>query len=148
MTKQENDIYYTCSLIDFIGRETKNERSLVVDVLGESLIEKIFSFADVYHCENINKIVDEFVEMSGLEQGNFDNVDDCLYNIPSYWKIGKVYQRLISKIISEQNLTDDNVPSLIFKVFSSEISDGIQNYNCAWYYSTPDDIYYTYLEEN
>lgn len=147
MTRQENNIYYTCSLIELVGRETKNERSVVVSTFGEAIIEKIFSLADVYHCENIHKIVDEFVEISGLKEGAFDNVGECLYRVPSYWNIGKVYQRLISNIILNQNLTDTDVPSVISTIFSSKISDGIQNYNCAWYYSTPDELYYTYLEE-
>ena len=30
-----NDLFYTCSLIDYIARKTKNRRKDIVDALGE-----------------------------------------------------------------------------------------------------------------
>ena len=32
-----NDLFYTCSLIDYIARKTKNRRKDIVDALGEDL---------------------------------------------------------------------------------------------------------------
>lgn len=34
MQKNDNDLFYTCSLIEYIGRQTKNRRVDVVDKLG------------------------------------------------------------------------------------------------------------------
>lgn len=52
---KDNSLFYTCSLIEFIGREQKIERREVVDRLGQETIEHIFDFADVLHCEPIKK---------------------------------------------------------------------------------------------
>ena len=38
---KDNDLFYTCSLIDYIARKTKNVRSYVVNQLGKKQIEKI-----------------------------------------------------------------------------------------------------------
>ena len=50
--KKDNDLFFTCSLIDYIGRKTKNPRALVVNVLGKRRLEKIYELADVYHSES------------------------------------------------------------------------------------------------
>ena len=40
--KKDNDLFFTCSLIDYIGRKTKNPRALVVNALGKRRLEKIY----------------------------------------------------------------------------------------------------------
>lgn len=37
---KENDLFFTCSLIEYIARKTKNKRSDTVDCLGRTAIEK------------------------------------------------------------------------------------------------------------
>ncbi len=54
--QQQNDLFYTCSLIEYIGRMTKNPRRVVVEALGEKELKHIYDLADVYHCENIEKV--------------------------------------------------------------------------------------------
>ena len=38
--KKENDLFFTCSLIDYIARKTKNERSATVDSWAGPLLRK------------------------------------------------------------------------------------------------------------
>jgi hypothetical protein len=68
---------------------------VVVDALGHQRLQHIFDLADVYHCDNIDRVSDDFIRECQLPSGNFDNVRDCVYAIPSHWGIGKVYKRLI-----------------------------------------------------
>ena len=43
--KQKDDIYYVCSLIEFIARKTKNHRQDVIQrVLYESRLSAVFVF--------------------------------------------------------------------------------------------------------
>ena len=37
-SQKDNDLFYTCSLIDYIARKTKNKRVAVVDALGIAII--------------------------------------------------------------------------------------------------------------
>ena len=142
--KKDNDLFYTCSLIDYIARKTKNERSVVVNALGKELLEKIYDLADVYHCDNIEDVSDWFIEKAQIPQGTFDNVGDCGYAVPSHWDIGKVYKRLIKQVAEEENI--DRIDALI-KVYNSFLSPKIDDYNSSVYYENPSYIFECYREK-
>ena len=55
-SQKDNDLFYTCSLIDYIARKTKNKRVAVVDALGKERIAKIYDLADIYHSDNIERV--------------------------------------------------------------------------------------------
>jgi hypothetical protein len=40
----------------------------------------------------------EVVSLYKIESGEFDNVARCCYEVPDYWAIGEVYERLIEDI--------------------------------------------------
>ncbi|MDE6387709.1 MAG: hypothetical protein K2L82_07900 [Lachnospiraceae bacterium] len=44
--QKSNDLFFTCSLIDYIARKTKNKRSSVVNALGKTSVSKIYDLAD------------------------------------------------------------------------------------------------------
>ena len=69
-----------------------------MNALGKKRLEKIYDLADVYHSDNIERVSDDFIREADIESGNFDNVKDCSYSIPSHWDIGKVYKRLIKEV--------------------------------------------------
>ena len=117
---KDNDLFYTCGLIDYIARKTKNIRADVVNKLGKERLEKIYDLADVYHCDNMDRVSEDFIEEAGIADGNFDNVGQCRYSIPSHWDIGKVY--------------------------NSFISLKIDDYNSSVYYENPSYIYESYRE--
>ena len=100
--RKDNDLFFTCSLIDYIARKTKNKRAAVVRLLGEKRLEKIYDLADVYHSDNIDRVSDDFIEEAQIPTGNFDNVGECQYAIPTHWDIGKVYKRLIKRVAKER----------------------------------------------
>lgn len=141
---KDNDLFYTCSLIDYIARKTKNIRADVVNQLGKERIEKIYELADVYHCDNIDRVAEDFIAEANIKDGTFDNVKACQYIIPSYWDIGKVYKRLI-KMVAEKD--DINVIDALIKVYNSFISEKIDDYNSSLYYENPSYIFTCY-EEN
>lgn len=128
------DLFFTCSLIEYIGREKKLKRSDVVKQLGKERIAHIYKRADVLHCEPIAKTADVFMEMCEITEGDFDNVSDCRYTVPDYWSIGKVYTRLIQDVY-----TDDIIDTLC-EVYDSMFSDAISNYNTDFFYQSRDYI--------
>ena len=142
--KEANDLFYVCSMIDYIARKTKNRRRDVVDALGSTRIEKLYDLADVYHCDNIDKVSDQFIVDSGLTEGNFDNVVDCLYGIPTHWDIGKVYKRLVLGIARTKNV---GVIDALFLAYSSFVSDKIDDYNSSFYYEYSGNILVSFLQE-
>ena len=144
-SKKDNDLFYTCSLIDYIARKTKNIRSDVVNMLGKKRLERIYDLADVFHCDNIDNVCEQFIQEAHICDGNFDNVGTCTYAIPTYWDIGKVYKRLIKKVAEE-----DQIPVIdaLIKVYNSFISPKIDDYNSSVYYENPSYIYESYREGN
>ncbi|MCI9381670.1 MAG: hypothetical protein HFG88_11675 [Dorea sp.] len=141
--QKDNDLFFTCSLIEYIARRTKNKRRTVVDALGKASIEKIYDLADVYHSDNIDAVSDDFIEQSNLQNGDFDNIADAQYAIPTHWDIGKVYKRLILGISREKQIP---VIDALFEAYHSFVSDKIDNYNSSFYYDAPQNILYTFLE--
>lgn len=139
--QKENDLFFLCSLIDYIGRKTKNYRSTVVNSLGQKALQHIFDYADVYHCENIDKVSDELIEKFKIENGYFDNVSNARFSIPSHWDIGKVYQRLILDVA---HATDNDIISTLMMIYNSWIARKIDDYNSSMYYESPSYLLESY----
>lgn len=142
--RKDNDLFFTCALIDYIARKTKNTRAVVVNALGEDRLEKIYELADVYHCDNIDRVSDDFIEEAGIQAGTFDNVADCKYAIPSHWDIGKVYKRLSKQVAEEEQIS---VIEALIKVYNSFLSPKIDDYNSSMYYENPSYLFECYRED-
>lgn len=140
---KDNDLFFTCSLIDYIARKTRNTRADVVNALGKKRLEKIYDLADVYHSDNIERLSDDFIREADIESGNFDNVKDCSYSIPSHWDIGKVYKRLIKEVAKKSGI--ETIDALI-EVYNSFISPKIDDYNSSMYYENPSYLSECYFE--
>ncbi|MCL2028649.1 MAG: hypothetical protein FWG79_09245 [Bacteroidales bacterium] len=140
--KSANNLFFLCSLIEYISRKTKNHRNVVVNAIGKKDLHHIFDLADVYHCENIDKLVSEFTEKHHIKDGFFDNVADAKYAIPTHWDIGKVYKRLISDVSKNENKP---VIDSLFEVYNSWLSRKIEDFNSSVYYESPAYLFQSYL---
>lgn len=114
----------------------------IIEKLGEKNINKIYSLAEVYHCENIDKVCDEFIQTAKIHSGDYDIISNCKYRVPSYFEIGKVYSRLI--VMLEDN--PQNYVKTLIEVLSSWIIEKIDNYNSSMYYENPSYIFECYKE--
>ena len=139
--KKHNDLFFTCSLIAHIARRTKNKPVDVVDALGEDNLSKIYELVDVYHSDNIDRVSDDFIEECHIQQGNFDNVAECEYSVPTHWDIGKVYKRLILMVEAKEQ---KGVVNALLVAYHSKVSDLIEDYNSSFYYDNPQTIFATY----
>lgn len=140
--KKENDLFFTCSLIDYMARKTKNKRSAIVNALGRTSIAKIYELADVYHSDNIDTVSEDFIASAHITEGTFDNISAARYAVPSHWDIGKVYKRLILGIAGETKM---DVVDALFEAYNSFVSDKIDDYNSSFYYDAPQNILNAYL---
>ena len=141
--KEYNDLFFVCSLIEYIGRKTKNHRNVVVNAIGKEKLQHIYELADVYHSENIDKLTDELIRDYHIENGVFDNVAEGQYSIPSHWDIGKVYKRLIIDVCNKQ---DKEPVETLIEVYNSWISRKIEDFNSSLYYESPDYLYESYMK--
>ena len=127
--KEKDDLFYVCSLIEYLGRKTKNKRKVIVEALGEDGVEKQLHDASVNHCLSFEQVSDEIIEYYHIQEGGFDTVARCKYSVPSVTSIGKLYQQLILSCSGRYVFKE------IKKIFSSFISDEISNFNTNVYYS-------------
>lgn len=141
--RKENDLFFTCSLIDYIARKTKNKRADVVDLLGKETIAKIYSLADVYHSDNLDRVCDDFIASAGIQEGDFDSVANTLYALPSHWDIGKVFKRLILGIAREKHL---EIMDALFAAYHSFVCELIEDFNSSFYYDAPQNILNAFLD--
>jgi hypothetical protein len=139
--KNNNALFYTCSLIEFIGRQQKLRRSELVQFLGASVIQNLYDYSDVFHCEPIAKTADDFITFYHIPTGTFDNVATCKYDVPDYWDIGEVYERLIEDVNGDDESTIINT---LIEVYTSWIDDSISYYNSDFFYQPRDYIFACY----
>lgn len=140
---KDNNLFFTCSLIEYIARKTKNRRKDAVSALDKKNISKIYDLADIYHSDNINRVSDDFINAAEIQEGTFDNVAKCQYSILSHWDIGKVYKRLIKSVAEYEKI---DVIDALMKVYKSFLSDKIDDYNSSMYYENPSYLLECYLE--
>ena len=112
-SKENNDLFFTCSLLEYIARKTNNKKKYVVEKIGKERIKKIYDLADVYHCEDINKVSDELILSANIKQGDYEL--KLNNKRPSFWELGRIYQKLILMI-------DDNKDNFIDNLFDVMIS--------------------------
>lgn len=139
--KELNDLFFVCSLIEYIGRKTKNHRNVITNAIGKQKLKAIYDLADVYHSENIDKVSDELITRYRIAEGNFDNVAAGKYAIPTHWDIGKVYKRLIIDVAEKQ---DKELMDALMEVYNSWLSRKIENFNSSLYYENPSYLYESY----
>ena len=140
--QKENDLFFVCSLIEYIARKTKNTKKYIVEKLGKETIKKIYNLAEVYHSEDMEKVSDELIEQRKIENGSYDIITTCKYRIPTIWELGRIYQRLIIMVNSNE---EEYIETLV-EVLSSWIIEKIDNYNSSMYYENPGYIYECYIE--
>ena len=141
--KEYNDLFFVCSLIEYISRKTKNHRDVVVNAIGNEKLQHIYELADVYHCENIDKLTSELINNYNIKTGLFDNIAACQYSIPTHWDIGKVYKRLIVSVCEKQ--IKEPIQALI-EVYNSWLSRKIEDFNSSLYYENPDYLFASYAK--
>ena len=128
----DSALFFTCSVIECIGRTRKLERGEVVKALGETVLRRIYRFADVLHCEPLEKVADDFIRLCNIPEGTYDNVAACRYTVPDCWTIGNVYQRLI------EDAGGGDVIETLIRVYTSWLSREICQLNSDLYYQPRD----------
>lgn len=129
----KNDLYFICYMIERIARKLHQRNAYVVNDIPEDEWRKLISLANVLHCENPQKVEDEWINEYGLQRGNFNIADvDCelVEKIPTVTQMGKVYMRLILSTLR----SDEDYVDALKRVYNNEICEIIDNYNCSAYY--------------
>ena len=128
-----DDLYFVCYMIERVARQLKQRNRYVVNSIGRTGLYHLISCAETLHCENPDKVADDWIRDYNLTEGNFDitAVDPELADvIPTALDMGEVYQRLIVDTIGAN---EDYIDGIL-RVYNNPICDVIDNYNCSAFY--------------
>lgn len=137
--KGKDNVFYVCTMIEYVARLTKNRRKDIVNKMSKKDIEREIKDAEVNHCLSYEQVADEWIERYKIESGEFDTIQKCRYKIPSTNAIGRVYQQLVLETARE-----NEEAQAVIDVFSSFLSDEISDFNTNVYYSNPDYLRCSY----
>lgn len=127
-----NDLFFVCLIIEKTAMECKQKQSYVINKIGKDNIKRLYKYADVFYCENPDKVTYELIKKNNIEVGDYDKISRCIYKIPTYWEIGEIYARLI------MNLDNGDIINTLFEVYNSWIEEIMDNYNSYFYYESPE----------
>jgi hypothetical protein len=128
-----NDLYFVCYMIECVARKLRQKNKYVVNTIGKENLYHILSCAETLHCENPEKVANNWIEDYKLETGTFNiTAVDPYYvdKIPSALDMGAVYQRLI---VSTMSTNEDYVDGIL-RVYNDPICKKLDYYNCGAYY--------------
>lgn len=126
--KEREDLFYVCSLIEHVGRKTKNRRGDVVKAMSDETIRHQLAYADINHSLPFDRVSDELMAECGIARGAYDTISGCRYSIPSETSIGRVYADLVDGVRG-----GDETVTALRKVFGSFISDEISDFKNGVY---------------
>ena len=121
--RNDSALFFTCSLIEQLGRILHRKRGDIAADLGKNGVRIIYEHADVLHCEPIAKVADDAIGEFDLTAGDYDNVSESCYAVPDVWTMGKVYARLIEDVSGE-----DDVVETLLAVYTSWIDERLSDY--------------------
>lgn len=130
-----NDIYFICYMIEYVARKRQLQNFEVLHCISKDQLYHLLSCAGVLHCENPDKVADEWITEYHIPTGNFhfDDVDPELdVHIPAANRIGKVFAKLIEEVVI--NTLDDDLLGTFYNVYDSPITRKINDYNTSAFY--------------
>lgn len=143
--KEDNDLFFVCSLIEYIARLTGNKDKDVVNAIGISELTHVYNLADIYHSDNINRVASDLIKKCQIKNKlspSNHKVSNTSSNLPSHWDIGKVYKRLITDVSKFEKTP---IMDALIKVYNSWITDKIRDYNSSMYYENPSYLLKSYI---
>ena len=60
---KKNDLFYVCSLVEYVGRKTNNKRGGIVAAMDDGCLEHHLEFADLNHCLPFERVSDELIAL-------------------------------------------------------------------------------------
>lgn len=138
MKMNENDLFYVCSLIESVARESGNTKADIVDLLGEKKLKHLYKVAKVNHCLPIEQVTDEIIERNQINKKKKEKKE----RKQSIWDSGHIYQRLITDTMNENDWL-----SKMIEVYHSWICQYIDNDKKPIYWQPRSYIRECYLQQ-
>lgn len=103
-SKEYDKMFYLCWLLERLHRSTNLQHNELVNIIGTDRLLHYYNYADVYHCENPDKVIGELVVDLGLpEPPLFHELPEERKN-PPFSKMAKSAARVINEIYGDDHV--------------------------------------------
>lgn len=130
-SNESNDLFFTCGLLEYIGRSTNNKRKFITEKIGIDGLTWIYKNAQVLHCENILAVIDEVVTKHGIENDVEKNFKYKEKLPPPFW-VGRTYSNLITNFVDFSDT--QKLIEKTYEVMTSWLVNDITNFNSDLFY--------------
>lgn len=130
-------IYFLCTLIERIGRDTKLQRYEIVEYLNPKGVDKVIELHTTYDNLTLEQVSHEFIEEFNIPCGNYNSIpkylsEDC--NVPSEFSIGMS----LHLVLKELNVNRRNIYKLLDYVYRSKVVQKMPDYTTDIYTASTD----------
>lgn len=137
----DNSTKFVCWIIARTAFHTNNTCKDVLNKAGKEYVRNLYNFADILHCENPDKIMNEIIEECNITNGNFIRPEK-----PDFNPLSKVFMRLIVDLRDEGYGYD--LVDIMFEVYNNPIGIEIENYSNCLYWQSPECIFECYVGQS
>lgn len=67
MNNYDDDLFYLCTMIEYVARATHNKTRKVVEMLSDSALLHELKAASVNHCLSFEQVCDEWIEKYNIK---------------------------------------------------------------------------------
>ena len=93
--KEMNDIFYVCSLIEYIARKTHNYRKDIIKYFSKEDIKRQLRLAEVNHCLSFEQVSDELIEEYHIRKGKYNLTENRNPMVSTATDIGRLFRKFI-----------------------------------------------------
>lgn len=139
----KDDLFYVCSFLVRMGEYSFRSANEIARIIGKEEIRRYYEYADVFHCEDIDKTVDEAHDR--LKIGKTNGLFFRPGLRPAFYDMAMVYQYLIQDIYKNDESYNKDLIDTIYDVFTSKVGLALENYKNCLYWQSGECIYDCYI---
>ena len=120
---KEDDLFYICTMIEYVARKTHNRSGDVVKYLSDRNLIHQLKVACVNHCLSFEQVCDEWIEEYGIAEGMHENTAVYRNPIPTETAVGRIYQERISDVMVSRERVVEAIRRVYETVDEEEIAE-------------------------
>ncbi|MCL2188572.1 MAG: hypothetical protein FWC16_06430 [Defluviitaleaceae bacterium] len=101
-SKEYDKMFYLCWLLERLHRSTNLPHKNLVEKMGMEKLHHYYDYADAYHCENPDKVINELTDEMGLPAPPLFGQLPVAQNIPPFSKMAKSSARVINDVYNDE----------------------------------------------
>ena len=120
--KQEDDIHYVCSLLEYIARVTDNYVGDIAEIMTLPELAWQLKFAHVSNSMTFEQVAERVIKHLNIRRGNYRHRNDR----PSHVDMGDIFKTMVIIYMTKKNVSAEKA---IKKVLMSGLSDYLTEYS-------------------